>query len=348
MPGRRSVLLTVAALLGPALAAVPGGPATAGERPPAEQRHPEPRPGEWREVFSPDGTLSRVRIPPQPETGPGARDRRAAAAAEVVALQHTGPSSTRFDMVIVGDGYTAAEAGTLRRHAQSKWADIAATEPWRKHRDAVNVWLVNVVSAESGVDNDPVQGVDRDTALDMRFFCGGIERLLCLDEAKAQAYAARAPEADAVVAVGNTVKYGGAGYPSLATVAGGNSQAGRIAVHELGHSVGGLADEYYTPGTAYSGGEPDRPNVTTDPGGAKWASYHGRPTPDGGTIGVFEGGHQYEHGIYRPSEDSLMRTLDKPFNLVGLDVMDRAVRAEITSGAGGGAAPAAVDSPPAG
>ncbi|MGW5051991.1 M64 family metallopeptidase [Actinokineospora sp. NPDC004072] len=284
---------------------------------------------EWREVFSPDGSITRVRLPVEVDP-PGSAQGIAAAA--VVPIQHTGPSDARFDVVVVGDGYTAGEMGLLRRHAEAKWAEIAATAPWSKHRASINVWLVEVVSNQSGVDNDPQRGVTRDTALDMHFWCGGIERLLCLNETKAQRYAAQAPGVDAIVALGNTAKYGGAGYPSLATVAGGNAQAGRIAIHELGHSVGGLADEYFTPGTTYRGSEPREPNVTTDRRGGKWAAYLGRPTPDGGAIGVYQGGHQYEHGIYRPSQDSLMRNINKPFNAVGLDVMDRAIAAEIRGG----------------
>ncbi|MCZ7417103.1 MULTISPECIES: M64 family metallopeptidase [unclassified Streptomyces] len=320
MRRRRSALLALAALCAAPLAALPSGAAVAG---------PPPR-GEWREVFSPDGSLTRVHIPVRAEQAPDAREREAAATAEVIPIRETGPSDRRFDVVVVGDGYTAEESATLRRHAEEKWAEIAATAPWNRYVDGVNVWLVNVVSRESGVDHDPQWGVYRDTALDMHFFCGGTERLLCLNESKAQAYAAQAPDADAVIAVGNTTKYGGAGYPSLATVAGGNAQAGRIAIHELGHSVGGLADEYYTPGTTYTGGEPSAPNVTRSPNGAKWSDYHGRTTPDGGVIGAFQGAHYHEYGIYRPSQDSLMRNINKPFNLVGLDVMDRAISAEIS------------------
>lgn len=322
MRRKGSLLLTAALLCAAGVAAVP---APAGAQDPGSAG-----PTEWREVFSPDGTATRVEIPEQAEDAPSPADLRAAAAAEVVPIQDTGPPGSRFDLVMVGDGYTASEMGLLREQAEAKWREIAATAPWDKHRQNTNVWLVNVVSAQSGVDNDPTQGINRDTAMDMGFFCAGIERLLCLSESKAQAYAAEAPGADAIVALGNTAKYGGAGYPSLATVAGGNAQAGRIAIHELGHSVGGLADEYYTPGTTHPGGEPREPNVTTDPTGSKWASYLGQSTPDGGVIGAYQGGSQYEYGIYRPSQDSLMRTLDKPFNLVGLDVMDRAIGSEIS------------------
>lgn len=324
MRRRSSILLAAAMLCATGLAATPTRAAAMGTAEPTE----------WREAFSPDGTITRVRIPKQVETAATRADVQATAAAEVTALQNTGPSASRFDMVIVGDGYTASQMGLLRQHAQAKWNEIAATAPWNKYRQFINVWLVNVVSNQSGVDNDPSPGIYRDTALDMHFFCGGFERLLCLNESKTQAYAAQAPGIDAIVAVGNTTKYGGAGYPSLATVSGGNALSGRIAIHELGHSVGGLADEYYTPGTTYVGREPREPNATTDPRGAKWAPYLGRNTPDGGVIGAYQGGHQYERGIYRPSQDSLMRNIDKPFNLIGLIAMERAITSK-TSGTPG-------------
>lgn len=342
MRRRSSNLLAVAMLCAAGFAAVPAGWTHAPQTPDrlnssapraVEDMRPKAaaagtaEPTEGQEVFSPDGTITRVSISKRVKR---AAPTDAEAAAEVTTLQNTGPSASRFDMVIVGDGYTASQTGLLRQHAQAKWNEIAATAPWNKYRQLINVWLVNARSNESGVDNDPSPGINRDTALDMRFFCGGLERLLCVDEPKAKAYAAQAPGVDAILAVGNTTKYGGAGAPSLASVSGGNAQSGRIAIHELGHSVGGLADEYFTPGTTYRGGEPREPNVTTDPRGAKWASFLGRNTPDGGVIGAYEGGHQFERGIYRPSQDSLMRDINKPFNLIGLIAMERAISSKIS------------------
>jgi hypothetical protein len=319
----KSAHVLLAAIMVAGAAPLLDRPATATPSPPAEMQ--------WREVFSPDGTISRRHLPKESTRAPSARDLGAAAAATVTPIQETGPASQRFDMVIVGDGYTAAQQGLLRQHAEAKWAQIAATAPWNRYRNSVNVWLVNVISNESGVDNDPTPGINRDTALGMYFWCGGTERLLCLNEATAKAYAAQAPGVDAIVAVGNSTKYGGAGYPSLSTVSGGNVHSAEVAIHELGHSVGGLADEYFTPGTTYTGAEPREPNVTRSADGAKWASYLGRPTPDGGVIGAFRGGRYYENGIYRPSQDSLMRSLGKPFNSISLDVMDRAISSKIVS-----------------
>ncbi|WP_309227019.1 M64 family metallopeptidase [Streptomyces lunaelactis] len=270
-----------------------------------------------------------------------ARDRQADVGPNVVTIRNTGPSSERFDVTFVGDGYTASEQDLQRRHAEDQWKGIAESEPWNKYRDWTNVWLVPVVSKDSGVDNDPARGINRDTALDMGFFCDGrTERLLCSPDytnVKAKSFASKAPGADAIIAMANSNKYGGAGGAGVATVSGGNALANEVLQHELGHSVGRLADEYYTPGTTYSGGEPTAPNVTKDPTGSKWASYLGRPTPDGGVIGAYEGGHQFERGIYRPSKDSMMRIIGKPFNLVSLDAMDRAIRSKIIRPAAPGA-----------
>ncbi|NUK01085.1 hypothetical protein HRW21_22665 [Streptomyces lunaelactis] len=270
-----------------------------------------------------------------------ARDRQADVGPNVVTIRNTGPSSERFDVTFVGDGYTASEQDLQRRHAEEQWKGIAESEPWNKYRDWTNVWLVPVVSKDSGVDNDPARGTNRDTALDMGFLCDGrTDRLLCSPDytnAKAKSFASQAPEADAIIAMANSNKYGGAGGAGVATVSGGNALANEVLQHELGHSVGRLADEYYTPGTTYSGGEPTAPNVTKDPTGSKWASYLGRPTPDGGVIGAYEGGHQFERGIYRPSKDSMMRIIGKPFNLVSLDAMDRAIRSKIIRPAAPGA-----------
>ena len=60
----------------------------------------------------------------------------------------------------------------------------------------------------------------------------------------------------------------------------------------------------------------------------KWFSYLGKPTPDGGVIGAFEGGAYFDRGVYRPSEDSMMRSLGNEFNLIGVDQLTEAIMAK--------------------
>ncbi|MFF3225781.1 M64 family metallopeptidase [Nocardia suismassiliense] len=282
-------------------------------------------PTEEREVFSPDGTIGRVVLPVRPE----APAPRSAVQADVVTIQQTGPSSQRFDLVFVGDGYTSSQLDVYKQHAVNRWNEIAQVEPFKTYKNSFNVWAVNVVSQQSGVDNDP-RGTMRNTALDMTFWCGGTERLLCVNETKALQYARLAPEVDQVVALANTTKYGGAGG-KVATSSGGNAQSGQIVVHELGHSVAGLADEYDYPNDRYTGREPREVNASTytsaqmQQNKAKWYQYLGKASPDGGVVGTYEGAVYHKRGVYRPTQNSLMRSLGREFNLIGLDAMKAAI-----------------------
>ncbi|QIS02274.1 hypothetical protein F5X71_08020 [Nocardia brasiliensis] len=280
---------------------------------------------EEREVFSPDGTISRVVAPVQDQTPAP----RSAVRADVVPIQQTGPSSQRFDLVFVGDGYTSAELGKYKDQATSRWNELTQVEPFKSYKNSFNVWAVNVVSQQSGVDNDP-RGTYRNTALDMTFWCGGTERLLCVNENKALQYARLAPEVDQVVALANTTKYGGAGG-RVATSSGGNTAAGQIVLHELGHTIGGLADEYDYPEDRYTGGEPREVNASVYTSAqmqqkrTKWYQYLGKPSPDGGVVGTYEGAVYHKRGVYRPTQNSLMRALGREFNLIGLDAMKAAI-----------------------
>lgn len=250
-------------------------------------------------------------------------------AAQYVTVLDNGPPSNRIDFVLVGDGYTATDLALYAQNVDAVIAGYFAVEPFATYQTLFNVHRVDVVSNEAGVDNDPVTGILRDTAMDMAFFCGGTERLLCIDVAKAYQFAANAPEVDHVLALANATKYGGAGYTSsdLATLSGGNPSAIELALHETGHSLGNLADEYdYSGGATYQGQEPGASNVSTydhaamEAWGGKWAPWLGDTIGGlGGYISTYEGAAYYTYGIYRSTLDSRMKTLGRPFNAVSIE-----------------------------
>jgi hypothetical protein len=276
-------------------------------------------------------------------TGPSATrlpEADRAADGEVVKMIDNGPTADRLDVVVIGDGYTAAELAKFRTDAREKWAEVTAVEPYTTYRNLFNVWTVDAVSHDSGVSGDPDPATVRDTALGARFWCEDIERLLCIDQPKVDAYVAKAPAADLVLVLANSTKYGGAGYnersttlgyEGISTASAGHPKSGQVAVHETGHSLGKLADEYFYPGVpeydTYTGPEPADSNTSTLTAdrmaaeGAKWHRWLGEPSPDGGTVGAYEGGGYFVHGLNRPTDNSLMRVLGKPFNLPGVEAM---------------------------
>ncbi|MFI8100921.1 M64 family metallopeptidase [Streptomyces sp. NPDC086023] len=263
-----------------------------------------------------------------------------AADGEVTRLVDNGRTADRLDVVVVGDGYTAGELAKFHTDARAKWAEITAVEPYTTYRNLFNVWAVDAVSKQSGVSGDPDATTRRDTALGSYFWCDDIERLLCVDQKKVDSYVAKAPEADLVLVLANSTKYGGAGYnePSatlgyegIATASAGNDKSGQVAIHETGHSLGKLADEYFYPDypgyEKYTGPEPADSNISTLSAAelarkrAKWYRWLGETSPDGGKVGAYEGGGYYVKGLNRPTDNSLMRVLDKPFNLPGVEQM---------------------------
>jgi hypothetical protein len=246
-------------------------------------------------------------------------------------VESNGPVSNRVDIVFVGDGFQAAQLPSWASVVAERWATMASREPIVSYRRYFNAHRVDVESVDGGVDNDPTQGIARNTALDMAFWCGGTERLLCVSTSKAAAAAANAPQWDQIVAVANSSKYGGAGYPAseISTFSAFNAQSLQVALHELGHSFGDLADEYDygASSSTYTGPEPSSVNLTTlteaqmQAAASKWVAWLGISLPTVGVHGSFEGGGYYAFGMRRPTVNSLMRTLNQPFNGPGLEQM---------------------------
>ena len=241
-----------------------------------------------------------------------------------VTVVNNGPSSNRVDVVVLGDGYTSSQIETaFAQHV----SDLATTmlgqsqEPFARYSNFFNVHRVNVVSNQSGADVPPL-GIYRDTALDSTYYWdGATERLLYCNTSKAQSalnagLAGSGIAADIRLVTVNDSRYGGAGG-TWAVYAGANSSATEIALHEQGHSFGGLADEYAYTTQTWPGGEPGQPNVTASSSGSKWSRWLGYYESGVGTIGAYEGAMYYTNGLYRPSDNSKMRALGTPFDTVG-------------------------------
>ncbi|WP_329459854.1 M64 family metallopeptidase [Streptomyces sp. NBC_01497] len=287
------------------------------------------------------GTLTAAPVAMGAERQAAAPTRAAATDdATVVPIQVTGDPSNRWNLVVLGDGYTAAEMPTFLDQVDKQLNVLWGLQPYKSYRNYINVYAVETPSQESGISCDPeLTSPVRTTPLSMKLWSGcsktGIQRLLVMDDGAAKKYAALAPKADQILALANSDTYGGAGG-SYATATGGNAMSALIAPHELGHSAGGLQDEYdyYTRGVTsgtYTGGEPDSVHHTllTEQQmldqKAKWWRWLGEKSESGGTIGRFEGGMYYTEGVWRPSQHSMMKTLGYYMDQVSREQMTAAL-----------------------
>jgi hypothetical protein len=272
----------------------------------------------------------------------GAKDGKALGVTTIV--DH-GAAKSRWNLVIMGDGYRDAELATFATDADNVVAKLKATAPYRDLWPLINVFRIDVRSTDSGAD-DPASaggtGATARTFFDASFGYYGNRRLIGIDYALAMKTALSwVRNANMTMIIVNSPLYGGSGG-SVATFSK-DPSALEIALHEMGHTAFGLADEYETyrgcdsgetDHDRYAAGEPHEPNITTvtDRGRIKWKTLidpataiptqqnpncrtcNHTPSPvPAGTVGTFEGGYYYHCGIYRPEADCRMRTLGKEY-----------------------------------
>ncbi|MBO9662513.1 M64 family metallopeptidase [Dokdonella sp.] len=258
---------------------------------------------------------------------------------------NAGNPANRVDMLVIGEGYTAAQQGLFDSDAAILRESFFGLTPYKEYQSFVNWTTGFVASNQSGADHPPYQsgctqatccsdpeaqsdpraGQFVDTAFDATFCAFQIHRLLTVDDGAVLAAAAAYPDWDKIVVVVNDPVYGGAGGNISTTST--HAQATQIVLHEYGHSFTGLADEYDSPYPGFppcsdlSGGAPCEANVTdqTSASSVKWKSWftpgNPIPTPPGTSgVGLFEGARYRSSGMFRPVDTQcLMQFLGVPF-----------------------------------
>ena len=171
---------------------------------------------------------------------------------ELIAIERNGEPGDKVDLLLLGDGYTAAEcvAGFVadaRRMADA----LFRHDPFAARRGDFNVWGLCPPAAESGISR-PSAGIHRRTPVGATYDAFGSERyVLTFDNRALRDVAAWAPYEFVAILV-NSETYGGGGiFGTFATVAVDSEWADYLFVHEFGHHFAGLADEYYTSPVAY-------------------------------------------------------------------------------------------------
>jgi hypothetical protein len=228
------------------------------------------------------------------------------------------------DLIILAEGFSQDELPQFEQAVTDFIQAFDQEETIKIHQQAWNIHRINSISQESGADF-PEDNVYVNTVFDAYFQCGSIARLLCINSSKVLAVTAKiTPQFDQVIVIVNSSTYGGAGG-QVATFSMANS-AERIAIHELGHSFAGLADEYSYGATDDTIYEPNEPNATTItiPTEVKWRHWFedidNIPTEIGQTgVGLFEGARYHTKNYYRPLDNSIMKELDQPFGPINAE-----------------------------
>ena len=206
--------------------------------------------------------------------------------------------------VLLPEGYGAGERAKFEAACREFAREFFSYSPFREYASRFNIRAVWAPSADSGV-TIPGERVWRNTACGASFYTFGSERYQMVDDfQRLRDIAAHVPY-DYIYVLSNTQKYGGGGIFNFYGISAAHhpTRTGKIYVHEFGHLLLGLGDEYVGT-TSYDDMyardiEPWEANLTTLVGFEDkfWKAMVPAgtpvPTPDTpeyeGVVGVFRG-----------------------------------------------------------
>ncbi len=263
--------------------------------------------------FDPDSVMTQLRRRSVVRTYP-----------DPIELQNNGNSHKKIDVVIVPEGYGPADSLKMIRDMHSFCDYLLGQEPFRSRRSDFNVWGVPLMGKASGI-TDPGKGIQVNSLVGSSYNTFGADRYLMTMRLFQLHDVINWTPCDHIIIMANSTTYGGGAIYNFYAMSSLNEMAYVVLPHELGHSIGGLADEYVDENLSYGDmhtleQEPVEPNITTLVNFAsKWQSMlpKGTPVPspldlsvrrnENGPLGVYEGAGYHAKGIYRPAMHCMMR-----------------------------------------
>jgi hypothetical protein len=226
------------------------------------------------------------------------------------------------DLLFIAEGYRPEESDLFFDDVKNLSDYLLSMEPYCHLKEKITIRALATPSIQSGTD-DPNHAIWKNTALNSSFNTFNTDRYLESYDTWAIYNEAAALPHDHIIVLVNSDKYGGGGiYNHFSLTSPRHKTSPQVLVHELGHGLAGLGDEYYTSDVAYSdyfdlNTEPWQPNLTTLVNfESKWKHLlpDSIPVPTPATdayknsTGVFEGGGYLAKGIYRPAINCRMKT----------------------------------------
>lgn len=255
-------------------------------------------------------------------------------------IHYSGDPSVKLDIVFIPEGYTKDEMEKFHKDCERFAGYLFEYASFKEDSDKINIWGVDAPSSESGTDI-PGKRIWKQTLLNTSFYTFNSERyMMTTDYFSVRDVAANAPY-DQIYILVNTSKYGGGSiYNFYNETAVDNRSSKQIFVHEFGHGLAALADEYGNDDTYQNMYPPDvepwEANLTTLVNfDSKWKKLvePGTPIPTPpedkykNKIGVFEGGGYVAKGVYRPTFNSIMNSFSSnEFNQVCKDALQKVIK----------------------
>jgi IgA Peptidase M64/FG-GAP-like repeat len=227
-------------------------------------------------------------------------------------LINSGPPGTKKNLVVLGDGFAAADQDTYNAKVDELLiTGVFGHDYFYEDAQAFNVYRVNLISADTGVstrtydehgtptdssDDTIADEVHRDTALDFIFSGSWAHCWLefgPLTSARVDAdLNTWVPDHNLVVIILNDPRYGGCGGGGFQIVPMGVDWT--VMAHEFGHGTGGLADEYCARPQPWPAGEPGSVDLTVNINRAttKWGNFIDPVTPVPTGVGSCAGYNQ--------------------------------------------------------
>jgi hypothetical protein len=242
-------------------------------------------------------------------------------------LRQTGPPSNRVNLVILAEGYTAAQFPNFWVDATNIANLLLTNEPYASYRDHFNVAGLAVASAQSGSDH-PVNNTFVATYFNSTY--GPSDYYLGIPtgstgQGRVTALLDTFVPGDrlTVLLVNDPVPGGSDAGGSTAVVSRGAAFGSLYSIlpHETGHVFANLGDEYTTANPGYPDVEEANTTRETNRAAIKWAAWIDPatpiPTPPSATylleVGLFEGAHYHPTGWYRPKLNCMMRSFGVSF-----------------------------------
>ncbi len=236
----------------------------------------------------------------------------------VKTVQDNGPASQKFDIVFLGDGFSARDQASYDAKVRSCLSILWNVSPFRELRNHFNVHVISV-DADSGSGFDAKGKRQADYPFGSTYTKDGSDVVVLSKQGLALQTAKLAPGVDALIVI---------------TTLPGRSHAGSMVLladdqsalpHELGHLIGHLGDEYSSGSKLVdrdnhqlpAGDLPYR-NIqvasTIDPTSsaslkrtAKWGHFIDLPDSDP-IVSAYQGGYYREVDVWRPSYSCVMRS----------------------------------------